>query len=93
MTKSDLYTKLDAVCAVVPESRLRDVCIRRMQLGHSQYVGDPDPDPFPHALEEIADIVNYAAFARLRGEWSWRWWAIVRLVSLVYRLFPPKEYP
>ena len=64
----------------------------RMRMGQEQYgeeyAGRP---PEVESYDESLDIGNYGAFARLRGEWCWRWWLVVFLAGLQGRLLAKIE--
>ena len=70
-------------CGIDP--RMKIVCEGRMEAGHRVY-GTETIDAQSEALEELADVVNYAAIARMHGAWTWRWRLAGWLVGVAWRV-------
>lgn len=66
--------------------RMKIVCEGRMEAGHRVYGAETEIDAQSEALEELADVVNYAAIARMHGAWTWRWRVAGWLVGVAWRV-------
>lgn len=71
-------------CGIDP--RMQIVCEGRMEAGHRVYGTETEIDAQSEALEELADVVNYAAIARMHGAWTWRWRVAGWLVGVAWRV-------
>jgi hypothetical protein len=75
-----------ATCRGLPRAMRLEVATR-MIAGHEEHGDDLQGlDVVAEAREELADVIGYAALARLTGQWSWRWSVAVLLAGLAWRV-------